>query len=136
MRFTKFTGGFSYEYPVGSCNHKKVIISAHPYNKFKNDDMVSYNNYYKYGKWYYYDGKASNLNHVLTNYNPETQGVDYLINRLRTEGNLEEYETTWETLTRWAGNIIDAAKKVPTVVLSTALGYVFGNFLGYEGSAE
>ena len=125
MRLTDFCGGFAYEYPNDSGEYKKVTISMHPDNKFISTCPINYSEYKSYGNWYYYDGKSHNLNYIFSTFDPKTEGIKYLIERLRVESSLEDYETTWSYLKKWA---YDTAKKLEEILKTTAtlvMGYTF-----------
>ena len=82
MKLNDFFGGFAYEYPTGSGKYKKILLSMHPDNKFKDILPMTereYDNYY--GDWYSYDGNSETLNSILTSFNPQTQGCQYLLER-------------------------------------------------------
>jgi len=121
MRFTDYSGGFAYEYPADSGKYEKVTLSVHPDNKFIQSRAMTYNQYYAYGDWYYYDGDSFSLKAIFDDFNPKSQSIGYLVERLKVESSLRKYETTWETLTRWAEEterlIKIAVEKVGQVVL-------------------
>jgi len=120
MKLTDFCGGFAYEYPADSGKYEKVIVSVHPDHQFINTYTIHYDEYKMYGNWYCYDGRSSRLKAIFNDYDPKTQSIEYLLDRLRVESSLEEYETTWTVLKRWVTNTVklikDLAKKATVVI--------------------
>ncbi len=122
IKITNYTAGFIFEEVTGI--YKKITIAAgHPDNSFNNQIFTTKTNYETYGDWYYYDGDYKSLRNVLNSFNPKGDNIHFLIDRLKTECNLEKYESTWNIICSWVKNVASAISSVPVGVVATVLSF-------------
>lgn len=115
IKVTDYTAGFVFEIDD---EYKKIIIAAgHPDKSFNDSRNTNKNEYYNYGDWYYYDGDAEKLDEILTDFDPKKEKIDFLIARLKTECNLEEYQSTWQIIMNWADNVWNFTKNTGPGIL-------------------
>lgn len=112
IKVTDYTAGFIFEIDE---KYKKIVIAAgHPDKSFNDSKTVKEKDYNNYGDWYYYDGRAKQLNRVLGDFDPKKEKIDFLIARLKTECNLEEYRSTWSIIMTWVEKTWEITKDVVT----------------------
>jgi hypothetical protein len=94
-------------------------ISGHPDNYFNSPKSKTYDEYYNYGGDYYvFDGNYNTLHEILNDFNPETNSIGYLIERLEAECDLQRYVGLWAKIKEWGNNILSYIK--PTLNLTFA----------------
>lgn len=107
--------------------YKQYIITAGNGKNVSNDNKyISYNDYYKIGDWYYYDGDSTTLNRILNNFDPKNDDIKILCGKLKAECNLEKYESTFSIISRWVHNVIVAVAPYVSIGL-TVLQYLQGS---------
>ena len=63
-------------------NYKKYTITGgNSVNCCNNTEYVTYNTYYYYGEWFFYNDDASALNRVLSNFDSKSDDVRLLMDK-------------------------------------------------------
>lgn len=107
IKVTNYTIGIIF---IHNDNYQKFTIAAgHPDNSVKRHTIVNRSEYNSYGDWYYYDGKSEYLYEVLSSFNPHKDNIQFLVDRLKTECNIQKYRSTWSKIMEWVQNIIKTA---------------------------
>ena len=121
IKTTDHTACFIYKH---SDVYKKTTIAAgHPDNSFNTTCSTNYATYNNYGNWFTYNGESDTLHRILTGYDPKTDHVGFLLSRLKTECDMEEYTYTWKYLKDWVKNI---GPVVVGGVIVASINWVFG----------
>ena len=114
LKVNEHVACFIYSY---NGNYIQRTISCHPDNRFNVPKNRDYNYYYYYsGNDYYFDGDIENLNKLLGDFDPNKTNVRYLVNRLESECDLQQYKGLWEKVTEWADYVIKLPKNALNIM--------------------
>ena len=97
----------SFIYEFHGNEYIQRTISCHPNDRFNLRKYRDYNYFYNFsGVNHYYDGDRENLNKILREFDPKKTDVSFLINRLRSECDLEEYKDLWTKINEWKDYVV------------------------------
>ena len=120
MKVNDHTACFVYGIPYTfSTTYCQRTISCHE-NKFNKYKLCDWNYYKTYsGDEYYFDGDFQRLDNILKDFDPKTESIEFLKNRLETECDLQKYKKIWERINEWATFILN--------IPGSAIGIIFNN---------
>lgn len=90
----------------------KFIIACHPDKCFNHrKPPMSYNEYYYFGDWHYYDGNSKKLYEQIEEFNPKPENLELMVNLIEAECNLKRYKHTCAIIGEWVQYVVGLIPK-------------------------